>query len=253
MIVVTAFEAPAVAAGLDYIAVVNRAIEQHRGHCTATIVVKVMAGKGCGACVRNCLGQHEIATVQSSDCRSRRSAHAARITGSNRIAGAGPYDFHNQVLVDDHASRAGVSNDCTPPPTWYQTAIVVGDDRENPMAETHIAAAADTLDSANIVGKLKLRIIDHCLPLWSIEGWDQSTGGFVERLDIDGRADRAAPRRVRVQARQIYCFAKAAQLGWYPGRARDRAKGLGLSAGEGQISGRPPRFRAPAGARRRGA
>ena len=29
------------------------------------------------------------------------------------------------------------------------------------MAETHIAAAADTLDSANIVEKLKLRIIDH--------------------------------------------------------------------------------------------
>ena len=72
----------------------------------------------------------------------------------------------------------------------------------------------------------KLRIIDHCLPLWSIEGWDQSTGGFVERLGIDGRADRAAPRRVRVQARQIYCFAKAAQLGWYPEGREIAQKGL---------------------------
>jgi mannose-6-phosphate isomerase len=77
-----------------------------------------------------------------------------------------------------------------------------------------------------MVGKLKLRIIDHCLPLWSTEGWDQSTGGFVERLGIDGRADRAAPRRVRVQARQIYCFAKAAQLGWYPEGAEIGRKGL---------------------------
>jgi hypothetical protein len=54
------------------------------------------------------------------------------------------------------------------------------------------------------------------LPLWSREGWDSAAGGFVERLDVKGKADRAAPRRVRVQTRQIYCFAKSAQLGWYP-------------------------------------
>jgi mannose-6-phosphate isomerase len=94
------------------------------------------------------------------------------------------------------------------------------------MAERHTTAATDPVVSADIVGKLKLRIIDHCLPLWSTEGWDQSTGGFVERLGIDGRADRTAPRRVRVQARQIYCFAKAAQLGWYPEGAEIARKGL---------------------------
>jgi len=71
------------------------------------------------------------------------------------------------------------------------------------MAETH--TAADTLDSADIVAKLKRRMIDHCLPLWSTEGWDNKAGGFIERLDRDGRADRLAPRRVRVQARQSYC------------------------------------------------
>jgi mannose-6-phosphate isomerase len=52
------------------------------------------------------------------------------------------------------------------------------------------------------------------------------TGGFVERLDQHGRADRLAPRRVRVQARQIYCFAKAAQLGWYPQGRAIALKGL---------------------------
>jgi mannose-6-phosphate isomerase len=72
----------------------------------------------------------------------------------------------------------------------------------------------------DIVAKLRLRLIDHALPLWSREGWDPTTGGFVDRLDPEGRADRDAPRRVFVQARQIYCFAKAAQMGWYPeGRA----------------------------------
>ena len=94
------------------------------------------------------------------------------------------------------------------------------------MAETHTAAAADTLDSADIVAKLKRRMIDHCLPLWSTEGWDDKAGGFIERLDPDGRADRLAPRRVRVQARQIYCYAKAAQMGWYPDGRAIALKGL---------------------------
>jgi mannose-6-phosphate isomerase len=34
----------------------------------------------------------------------------------------------------------------------------------------------------------------HSLPLWSGEGWDPAAGGFVEKLDTEGRADRAAPR-----------------------------------------------------------
>src|ERR1700737_41413 len=77
-----------------------------------------------------------------------------------------------------------------------------------------------------IVKVLKTLMIEHSLPLWSGAGWDPVAGGFVERLDIEGRADRAAPRRVRVQARQIYCFAKAAQMGWYPEGREIAKKGL---------------------------
>ena len=69
-------------------------------------------------------------------------------------------------------------------------------------------------------------MIEHCLPLWSSEGWDHTSGGFVDRLDPDGRADIAAPRRVFVQARQIYCYAKAAQMGWYPDGHAIALKGL---------------------------
>ena len=94
------------------------------------------------------------------------------------------------------------------------------------MAERDTAAAADALDSADIVARLKLRMIDHCLPLWSTEGWDDKAGGFVDRLDSDGRADASAPRRVFVQARQIYCYAKAAQMGWYPDGRAIALKGL---------------------------
>ena len=116
--------------------------------------------------------------------------------------------------------------DCVPLLTCYQTAAGVGDAPGNPMAETHTAAAADTLDSADIVERLKLRMIERCLPLWSTEGWDNTAGGFIDRLDPDGRAKSLAPRRVFVQARQIYCFAKAAQMGWYPDGRAIALKGL---------------------------
>jgi mannose/cellobiose epimerase-like protein (N-acyl-D-glucosamine 2-epimerase family) len=78
----------------------------------------------------------------------------------------------------------------------------------------------------DVVRVVKALVIDHSLPLWSGKGWDSSGGGFVERLDIEGRADLSAPRRVRVQARQVYCFAKAAQLGWYPQGREIAMRGL---------------------------
>lgn len=93
------------------------------------------------------------------------------------------------------------------------------------MAEID-ATAADRSDSGDIVARLKRRIIEHSLPLWSTEGWDGASGGFVDRLTPDGRADHLAPRRVRVQARQIYCYAKAAQIGWYPQGREIALKGL---------------------------
>ena len=84
--------------------------------------------------------------------------------------------------------------------------------------------AADA--TAGVIGRLKQRMIDHALPLWSTAGWDAAAGGFVDRLHPDGRADPLAPRRVFVQARQIYCYAKAAQMGWYPQGREVALKGL---------------------------
>lgn len=81
-------------------------------------------------------------------------------------------------------------------------------------------------DSGDIVRTLKTLMVEQALPLWSGEGWDPTHGGFVDRLDGEGRADRAAPRRIFVQARQIYCFAKAAQLGWYPQGREIALRGL---------------------------
>ena len=53
------------------------------------------------------------------------------------------------------------------------------------------------------------------LPLWGTAGVDAS-GAFHERLDFDGRPDLNSPRRMRVQARQLYVFSEAALRGWWP-------------------------------------
>ena len=81
-------------------------------------------------------------------------------------------------------------------------------------------------NNTDIVSRLKGRVIGQALPLWAAEGWDHASGGFVDRLHGDGRADRLAPRRVFVQARQIYCYAKAAQMSWYPEGREIAMRGL---------------------------
>lgn len=63
---------------------------------------------------------------------------------------------------------------------------------------------------------------EDALPLWAETGWDRINGGFVECLDPLGAPLASAPRRVRVQARQVYVYAHAACLGlWKP--AKDKA------------------------------
>jgi mannose/cellobiose epimerase-like protein (N-acyl-D-glucosamine 2-epimerase family) len=73
---------------------------------------------------------------------------------------------------------------------------------------------------ADIVGSLRQWVITQALPLWANAGFDHQRGGFHEYLRPDATADPSATRRLRVQARQIYVYAHAAALGWYPsGRA----------------------------------
>ena len=64
------------------------------------------------------------------------------------------------------------------------------------------------------------------LPLWADAGVDHVGGGFVERLDAEGRPDLAATKRVRVQARQIYVYAHAAILGLWPDGAALAMRGF---------------------------
>jgi mannose/cellobiose epimerase-like protein (N-acyl-D-glucosamine 2-epimerase family) len=62
-------------------------------------------------------------------------------------------------------------------------------------------------------GRLIEWLLESACPLWSHRGVDPRNGGFVEALGQDA-TPVAGARRVRVQPRQVFSFAQAAQLGW---------------------------------------
>lgn len=72
-----------------------------------------------------------------------------------------------------------------------------------PMPDTLIAEAE----------RLRDWLFTAAFPIWWHVGADHVAGGFHERIDFDGRPV-TLPRRVRVAARQAFCFHEAGRLGW---------------------------------------
>ncbi len=61
----------------------------------------------------------------------------------------------------------------------------------------------------------RLWLTAEALSLWGTIGVDAS-GSFHERLNFDGSPDLNSPRRMRVQARQLYVYSESALRGWWP-------------------------------------
>jgi mannose-6-phosphate isomerase len=94
--------------------------------------------------------------------------------------------------------------------------------------ETGRASPLPALADARLsTERLRQWLISTALPLWATVGFDQNRGRFFERLDWSGRPVETVPHRAMVQARQIYVFAHAAELGWFPegGRLAEIAMG----------------------------
>ncbi|MFI2812490.1 AGE family epimerase/isomerase [Microbulbifer sp. JSM ZJ756] len=65
--------------------------------------------------------------------------------------------------------------------------------------------------------KLENWMISAALPLWMAQGFDRASGSAHERLSPEGRPDSDCPKRVRVQARQMFVLACASRRGWVEG------------------------------------
>ncbi len=71
------------------------------------------------------------------------------------------------------------------------------------------------MSEANVSSQqLQNWFVKDALPLWGQQGYDHSHGGFFEALNFSGAPITGRPRRVRVQARQIYTFTQSALCGW---------------------------------------
>ncbi|MDZ7824250.1 MAG: AGE family epimerase/isomerase [Ahrensia sp.] len=62
---------------------------------------------------------------------------------------------------------------------------------------------------------IKKWLFEQALPLWASNGIDLKNGGAHEALNFDGSvAAHHTKKRLRVTARQIYCYAHASMMGW---------------------------------------
>jgi len=85
---------------------------------------------------------------------------------------------------------------------------------ETVNAESGAASALDLSRKLRAqAGELEHWLFKSALPLWWSKGADHERGGFQELLDQKG-SPVEAPRRARVQARQIYVYAIAGEMGW---------------------------------------
>ncbi len=74
------------------------------------------------------------------------------------------------------------------------------------------AQPSEVRELLSCVKEAKTWLFEQAAPLWSTAGW-RVDGMFAEELTMDAKA-LPTPRRLRVQARQIYSFCLIGQLGW---------------------------------------
>lgn len=92
------------------------------------------------------------------------------------------------------------------------------------------------------LGAYREWIIGSALPVWSTRGFDSTAGRFRERLDANA-APLDVPHRAMVQARQIYVYSHAFQLGWFAeGRALAEQAMASLLRDFSEVSAREASF-----------
>lgn len=103
----------------------------------------------------------------------------------------------------------------SPTPASRQTVRPSGDladiARIRPNGEVADAALPQALPDA---AAAKRWLVETAFPYWAANGIDYAHGGVHEALLFDGNPSPHPAKRLRVLARQIYCFSQAKLLGW---------------------------------------
>ncbi|MEM9938857.1 MAG: AGE family epimerase/isomerase [Pseudomonadota bacterium] len=142
---------------------------------------------------------------------------AAGCHSENVVSGPVFHEKSSGLLVRSEGPRVAVSGlkDITVIAT--PDVVMVSDSKDlNAVKRLGKEVIAKT-DSLHISDAYKVRakaFLWSAFETWSKSAWDETQSGFVEQLDMAGNPDRNALRRLRVQARQTYSFAKGISLGW---------------------------------------
>ncbi len=90
-----------------------------------------------------------------------------------------------------------------------------------PELMTRNDSAADRTKVENVstaeLQRFHVWLYERTLPFWQLHGTDREAGGFHEQLDLDCRPNSSSGKRLVVQARQIYVYARASHAGLLDG------------------------------------
>lgn len=85
---------------------------------------------------------------------------------------------------------------------------------QDAIADANVASSTVEIAPLDgLVGQWRRWLFETALPYWVSVGFDANLGCFHERLSLTGEPI-IMPRRIRVQARQLFVYARAGQLGW---------------------------------------
>lgn len=90
-----------------------------------------------------------------------------------------------------------------------------------PLAEDAARRGFAASLNSETIARVRNWLFEDCLPFWAERAWDETRGGFVEAVSLDGTPLADLERRGRVLPRQIYAFAHAQLLGWDDPRGLD--------------------------------
>ncbi len=120
--------------------------------------------------------------------------------------------WRNPILTNLSSSDAGTQSALAHSPQRKGKRLYLSSPERTNSPDTKNGWASACANAC----RFRYWLVTKALPLWSTVGFDAGQGVFQERLEWGGQPQEAVPRRAMVQARQIYVFAHAAQLGWFP-------------------------------------